>query len=187
MMPSPSRPASAAAWGPPAATSSGIGSAGLSNSFASRAEVLPLERDVVLRPEPSDQLHRLAEPSQSLAGLGPRAVQQRHLVQRFAAADAEERTAGCEERDRGHRLRHDRGVIAERRRGHAGAETRARGARRGGAEPREREGRVTARVAPGMEVIAHRDAVEAELLGQHGVVEEPPGIELLRRRFPAER
>ena len=46
---------------------------------------------------------------------------------------------------------------------------------------------MAARVAPGMEVIADGDAVEAELLRQHRVIEEPLGIELLCGRFPAER
>jgi hypothetical protein len=46
---------------------------------------------------------------------------------------------------------------------------------------------VPARVAPGVEVVAYGDAVEAELLREDGVVEEALRVELLRRRFPAER
>jgi len=38
-----------------------------------------------------------------------------------------------------------------------------------------------------MEVVAYGDAVVAKLLREYGVIEEPLGVELFRRRFPAER
>ena len=152
-----------------------------------RAEVLPLEGHVVLRPELLDEADGLAESSQPLPGLGPLGRRERRFVHGLAAAHAQEHAPRGEKRDRGHGLRDDRGVVAERRRHHARAKPHPRSARGHRAEPRERERRVPAGVAPGVEVIAHRDAVEAELLGEHGVIEERLGVELFRRRFPAER
>ena len=46
---------------------------------------------------------------------------------------------------------------------------------------------MTARIAPRMEVVAYGNAVVAKLLREHGVVEEPLGVELFRGRFPPER
>jgi hypothetical protein len=85
------------------------------------------------------------------------------------------------------RLRDDRRVVAEGGRDHARSEARARRLGRRRAEPRESERRVAARIAPWMEVVAYGNAVEAKLLREHGVVEEPLRVELLRGRFPAER
>jgi hypothetical protein len=100
---------------------------------------------------------------------------------------SEEHATGREERDRCHRLRHDRRVVTERGRHDARPEARARRLGSRGAEPGEREGSVAAGVAPRMEVVAYGNAVVAKLLREHGVVEESLGVELLRGRFPAER
>src|SRR5439155_25126410 len=120
MIPSPSRPANVAACGPPAAMSSGTGRDGLSKELRPlRPEVLSLEGHVVVRPKLLDELHRLAETAETFAGLRPLGHRERGLVHRLAAAHAEEHAAGGEDRDRGHRLRDDRGVVAERRCHHA--------------------------------------------------------------------
>src|SRR4029077_11805882 len=147
-------------------------------------EVLAVERHVVLGPELLDELHRLPQSTEALAGLGPIGRREWRLVHGLAAPEAQEHATGSEERDRRHGLRNDGWVVAERRRHHARSEARARRFRRHRSKPREGEGRVAARVAPGMEVVAYGNAVVAELLREHGVVEEPLGVELLRGRFP---
>ncbi len=70
-------------------------------------------------------------------------------------------------------------MIAVRRRRDAGPDADALRALTERGEPAEGEGRVTPCVAPGVEVVADGDAVEAQLLGEHGVVEELARRELL--------
>src|SRR5207245_9593261 len=109
------------------------------------------------------------------------------LVQGAATAEAEESPTRSEQRDRRHGLRADRWVIAEGGRHAARPETGSLRFCGGGAKPGEREWCMPAGVAPRMEVVADGNAVVAKLLREHGVVEESLGVELLRRRFPAER
>ena len=129
-----------------------------------------------------------AKPTQPLAGARPFGEPERCLVQRFAATDAEEHpTAGRQERDRGDRLRDERRVVTKRRGGHAGAKPNAGRPRCDRPQQCVGEWCVSAGVAPGMEVIAYRHAIEAKSLCEDRVIEEAFRLELLCRRFPAER
>ena len=109
--------------------------------------------------------NRSLKSGQSIAG-------RRHLVERLAGADAEDHAAREHRAERAESLRDDRGMIAERRRQHAGAHQHARRRRAERAEPGERGRRVAAGVLPGLEMVADEDGVEAELLRQHGEIEE---------------
>ena len=78
------------------------------------------------------------------------------------------------------------GVVSEGRREHARSDEEARGARTEGAEPGERERGVSARVPPGLEVIADEDRVVPKALGQLAELEELARPELLGGRLVAD-
>ncbi len=138
-------------------------------------------------PSPSRPANRLAQPAEPLPGRRPGVPEHRRLVHRLAAPDAEEDAVGEEQRERRHRLRDDRGVVAERGRHHARPEPDPLGALPDRAEPGERERRVAARVAPRVEVVADDDAVEAKPFRRDAELEQLARTELLGRSLPSER
>ncbi len=150
------------------------------------AVVLTLEADALLRPQPADELHRLAQAGEPLARLGPLHARGGNLVQRLAGADAEDDAVREQAAEGREGLRDDRRVVAERRRQHARADGDARGARTERPHPRERERRVAAGVAPRLEMVADEHGIEAELLGEDRVAQQLGGTELLGRGLVAE-
>src|SRR5262249_54470551 len=84
---------------------------------------------------------------------------------------------------RAHGLGHHRRVVAEGRRDHTRAQLDAvrSGAQR--TEPGEGKWGVSARVAPGLEVVADDDAVEANLLRVDTEIEKLDGSKLLGGRL----
>ena len=148
-------------------------------------EVLARERHALGGPELDHQQARLLEHLEAHLLLGP-VDTERHLVHRLPGADPEEHPPRVQAAQRAHRLGHDPRVIAIRRRHHARPQPDPLGALPDRRQPGERERRMPAVVAPGLEVIGDDDAVEAELLGQHGVLHELARRELLGRRLVAE-
>ena len=132
-----------------------------------------------------DELDRLAEPGESLGLLGP-VDAHRDLVHRLARPDAQDHAPGGKAAEGRERLGHDRRVVAERRREDGGPEGHPARRDRGRAQPHERVGRVAVGVAPGLEVVARPDRVEARRLGGDREVEEASRRELLRGRLVAE-
>src|SRR5205823_4813739 len=112
------------------------------------AVVVALEGHALLGPELPHQLDRLREAQATLLRPGPLGAGRRRLVQRLAGADTEEDAAGIETGERSERLRHDRRLVAHRRRQHARAQQRALGPLAERAEPRERRRAVPAVMAP---------------------------------------
>ena len=150
--------------------------------------VVALEAHPVAGPQLAHEGHRLTQAAEALLELGPLlhlAVRTDRadddLVERLAGADAEGDPAGVERAEGAEGLRDDGRVVAEGRRHHRGAELHPLGALADSGQPGQRERGVTPVVAPRLEVVADPDAVEAHLLGEHCVVEQPPGGELLRR------
>src|SRR5439155_27019655 len=108
----------------------------------------------IVRQKLLEGLARLGDAAEARARLRPLRRGERRLVHGFAAADAEEYPARCEERDGRRRLRDDGWVVAERGRDDARAQPGAGRSCRDRAEPRECEGSVAPGVAPRMEVVA---------------------------------
>ena len=148
---------------------------------ADRAVVLALERHVLARPQLAHQPHGLPQPGEALLELRPLPPGHGDLVQRLAGADAEHHPSGVEQPEAGARLREHRGVVAERRGQHGGAELDPRGALPHRRDPRQRGRGVPALVPPRQEVVGHHRAVEPHLLGPHRVLDQLPRPELLRR------
>src|SRR5262249_54013957 len=146
---------------------------------------LALEVDALLAPEAADQAHRLRQPLPPLLCPRPLLPGGGRLVHRLPGADAEEDASGEERPERAERLRDDRGVVAHRRREHAGAEVGAVERLAGRAEPDDRIRRVAAVVAPGLEVVGDGDGVEADALGVPREVEQLARAELLGRSLVA--
>src|SRR3981081_2480888 len=74
-------------------------------------------------------------------------------------------------------------MIAEGRRRSARPEHDFAGARAGGPHPRERISGVAAGVTPGLEMIANKDRVEADLLRETGELQQCGRTKLLGRRL----
>ena len=148
--------------------------------------VLALEGDALLAPQLADQGHRLAHAGEALLELGPRRAGRRHLVQPLAGADAQDHAARAHRAQRAEGLRHDRRVIAEGRRQHAGAHDQLRGPRAERAQPDQRGRRVAVDMLPRLEVVADERRVEADLLGHDSEIEQLRGRELFGRRLVSE-
>ena len=148
-----------------------------------RAVVLALERHVLARPQLAHQPHGLAQPGEALLELRPLPPGHRDLVERLAGADAEHHPSGVEQPEAGERLRQHRGVVAEGRGQHGGAELDPRRALPHRRDPRHRRRGVPALVPPRQEVVGHHRAVQPHLLGAHGVLDQLTRPELLRRRL----
>ena len=149
-------------------------------------EELALEGHPVLAGKPAHQFDRLAQAGKALLEGRPGHAGRRHLVQRLAGADPEQDAPGVEGAERPDRLGDDRGVVAEGGGDDAGADDGARGALAQSAHPGERKRRVAAGVAPGLEVVADQDRIEAHRFGVDREIEQLAGRELLCRGFVAE-
>ena len=108
------------------------------------------------------------------------------LVERLAGAYSEDDPARRQAAERGKRLCHHRGVVAQGRGQHAGAQDDSlrRGCRR--AQPGDGVGRMAIGMAPGLVVVAGPDGVEAVLFRGDGEVEELSWAELFSRGLVAE-
>jgi len=151
-----------------------------------RSVELPVEADPILRPEAADELQRLAKSRGPLLLLGPAQSGGGHFIERLPRPHPEGDAAWEELRKGRERLGNHRGVIAEGGREHARADENSGGAGAEGAQPYQRKRRMSAGVPPGLEVVADPDRVESQALGEHGVLEELGGSELLRRRLVPE-
>ena len=147
---------------------------------------LPGKRHALFAPKLPHQLDRLLQAAEAYLELGPDHAGRRHLVERFAAADAKHDPSGIKASERREGLGNDRRVIAKCRRQHAGAERHAGGPRPERAQPGERERRVAAGVAPRLKVVADENRVEADLLGEATELQKVARTELLRRCFVAQ-
>ena len=148
---------------------------------------LALEVHALLRPEQADQLDRLGQPHPALLAPGELLAGRGRLVERLAGPDAEEHAPGREAAERPERLGDHRRVVAKRRREHARAEHRALGGDRGSAQPGQRRRRVSAVVAPGLEVVGDGHDLEADALGAAArSSSSSTGAELLRGGLVAE-
>jgi hypothetical protein len=147
---------------------------------------LAVESHPLLGPQPPHQEDRLAQPALSLAEARPFDAGRRHVVQRFASADAKDHPVRKHNTQRANRLRHDRGMVAEGRCRNAGADLHPRrlGAER--AEPGERVRRMPAGVLPRLKVVADEDGVEAGVLRQARELQQLARPELFGRRLVSE-
>jgi hypothetical protein len=130
---------------------------------------------VVAAPELRDDLERLVEHLEPL--VGPRPARAGDvLVQRLAAADAEEEPSFHQERGGGSRLSDDRRVDADQRAGDGRAQPETLRPLRDRADHAPDERAVSLRIHPRVEVIGDEDVREARVLGAARVLDE------LRRR-----
>src|SRR5207247_6038925 len=110
----------------------------------------------------------------------------RACVEVFAGAHAQDHPTRVEASEGSECLRHDRGVIAKRRRGDRGPERDRPRALAGGAEPGERERGMAVGVAPRLEVVADEHRVEATEFSRTRKPNEHGRSELLGRSLVAE-
>ena len=143
------------------------------------AVVVALERDPLLRPQLADQPDGLTEARETFLAVRPFDAE-RHLVHRLAGAHAEHHPSREQAAERRERLRHDRRVVAERRRQHRGAHRDPLGASTERAEPAHRERRMATVVTPRLQVVADEHRVEAALLGEDAVVRATPSARTAR-------
>ena len=144
--------------------------------------VLAVEVDPLLGPEQAHQLHRLAPgASGAPCDRGTRAPVAGVSFIASPVPTPRNDAPRVKRGDRGDRLRHHRRVVAQRRCEHARAQHGPLGGLADRRHPGHRRRRVAAVVAPGLEVVGHRDDVEPHLLGLDRVVEQLARAELLGR------
>src|SRR5690606_11492570 len=126
------------------------------------------------------EVDRLPQAREALLELGPLAAPPGgDLVERVPRADAEEDAPRVQQPHGGERLRDDGRVVAEGGRHDARADEHVGGALPHGRHPGEGERRVTALVAPWLEVVGGGHRLEAVPLGGDGELDEVARRELL--------
>ena len=119
------------------------------------------------------------EPEGSFALFRPLYAERRHLIERLSRANAENDPTRKHAAQRTEALRNGRRMLAECRSSDARAHHDAFRARAERAQPRWCIGGMSAIVSPGLKMVADEDGIESEFLGEHRIVQEATGLELL--------
>src|SRR5712692_9511816 len=151
----------------------------------SRVVILPVERHALLGPQQLDQLDGFPQSGETLLVVGP-CNPESALIEMRSGANTQDHPSWIQRPQRPKRLRDDGRVIAKCGRCDRGAEPDSLGAFAHGGEPGKRKRRVAVRVAPGLEVVADENAVEAAPLGVDREIEKHAWCELFGRSLVPE-
>ena len=149
-----------------------------------RRVILTLEVDPVGGPQFAHEGDGLAQPGEAFLELGPvlrtgSAKAGCNFVEGFASADPDHDPARVEASEGRKSLREHSRVVAERRRHYRGTDLDRRGALADRRHPSQRERCMTAGMAPGLEMVTHRDAFKTMRLRRYGDLHQLTRFELL--------
>src|SRR5437660_3735062 len=144
------------------------------------AVVLTLKCDKLLAPEATNQRNSFAQASQALFSRWPFDGSDRHFVERFAGANAQDHASGVKHAEGPKSLRYNGRLIAKSRCQHAGAEQDATGSLANRTKPGKSKWRMSISMPPGLGVVADPDAIKPTCFCFDGEIQQFSWPELLR-------